>query len=420
MSAHDRGTPRHGVDGIRVAYLDDAPHLAWDGRVHAANATFHRFAARLLDVRDPDGRAPIASLVACVPVRAAGTAPARLPLDPRIRVVATAPFDGIAGFVRHAPAILARNLRPLRSAIAASDVVLLRLPASNGPLAAAVAGMLRVPRVGYVAGSVRAVVAAQARHGPAGAGARLLAAAYDGGTRLATLGAPVVVVGEHLAAGGVVASLVMDAEIRDPGADRAWLADPGALRIAWSGRLVTGKGIEGLLEAVARLRARPPGGRAVSLLLLGEGPASDVLRARATELGLGEAVTFAGYVATRRDYMAALGTADLFVHPSPAEGFPKVVLDAMAVGLPVLATPAGLLAGIAAPPGRAPTAERPIEAVAGTPSAIEDAIRALVAAPDRAAALVAAGTSFARSHTAQAEAGRLAEILRAAAARRAS
>ena len=143
------------MSGIRVAILDDAPYLSWDGRVHAANATFHRFAAALLDVRDETGDTMVARLVLAVPVRPATAPPATLPVDPRIRIVATEPFDGIAGYLRRAPALIAARMLPrLRRALGGADVVLLRLPASNGLLGAALAVGLGIPRVAFVVGSV--------------------------------------------------------------------------------------------------------------------------------------------------------------------------------------------------------------------------------------------------------------------------
>jgi glycosyltransferase involved in cell wall biosynthesis len=404
--------------GIRVTYLDDAPHLRWEGRIYAANATFHRFAARLLDVDGPDGSPAIAALTACVPVRAADGPPGTLPLDERIRVVATAPFDGIAGFVPRAPLLLARNLRPLRRAIASADVVLLRLPASNGILAATLARMQGVPRLGYVAGSAAAVVAGQARGGPAGLAARLVAAAYDRAGVLATLGAERVVVGRDLAGSGIVASLVAPGEIVPVADAWPWPRDPGVLRLAWAGRLASGKGVEELLEAVARLRADPPEGRDVRLVLLGDGPAAGALLERASALGLAGAVTFLGYVAARPDYLAALTGADIFVHPSPAEGFPKVILDAMAVGVPVLATPAGTLAEIVCSPADGPGPHRPLDATGATADAIETALRRLLANPVRANRIAVAGSAFASAHTDEAEAARLAGRLLSVAAKR--
>ena len=237
------------MSGLRVVIVDDAPYVTWEGRTHAANATFHRFAAALLDVHDADGERAIASVVLAAPVRPAASAPATLPVDARIRVLATEPFDGIAGYLRRAPLLVARNAPRLRRAVAGADVVLLRLPASNGLLAALVAAARGVPRVGYVVGSVREVVAGQARGGVAGLGARIAASGYDAATRLAALGAPVVVAGADLARGGVVSSLVEPDEIRSRHGD-PWPAVAGSLRLVYAGRLAEGKGLDVLLDAV--------------------------------------------------------------------------------------------------------------------------------------------------------------------------
>src|SRR5258706_5948917 len=81
--------------GIRVVVIDDNPHVRWEGRVYPVNATFHRFLAGVLDVPG----APVASIVHCVPLRDASVPPVTLPLDPRLKVVGTAPFDGIGGYL---------------------------------------------------------------------------------------------------------------------------------------------------------------------------------------------------------------------------------------------------------------------------------------------------------------------------------
>src|SRR6476659_4237554 len=121
--------------GIRLVVVDDNPHLAWDGATYSANATFERFVAALLDLPG----APVASITTCVPVRAADTPPASLPLDPRLRVVATAPFDGIAGYLRHLPGLFGANRPTLARAITGADLVWIKVPASNAAVAGAIA-----------------------------------------------------------------------------------------------------------------------------------------------------------------------------------------------------------------------------------------------------------------------------------------
>jgi hypothetical protein len=397
--------------GIRIAVLDDNAHVTWDDRVYPVNATFDRFLAAVLDVAGPDGSPAIEAIAHCVPLRPAESPPHTLPADPRLRIVGTAPFDGIAGYLRHAPSLLRRNLGILRPVIRESDLVWLKVPASNGPLAAMLAAAAGVARFGYVAGRAGEVAAGQDRRGLGGLGARLVGSAYDGLGRLASVRGDRVVVGERLADGGIVTSLLTAAEIR-PIEGLAWPAAPGRLRIAWAGRAADGKGVEDLLRAVALVVERAASGRDdgryggdLHLSLLGDGPARPRLERLAADLGLGARIEWHGYVADREAYMARLREADLFVSPSRAEGFPKVVLDAMAAGLPILARPAGWLAGLVGP--------GLIEPFDGGPAALAAAIDRLSADPGRAEALRIAGSAFAAEHTGPAEAARLVSRWRA-------
>jgi glycosyltransferase involved in cell wall biosynthesis len=97
--------------------------------------------------------------------------------------------------------------------------------------------------------------------------------------------------------------------------------------------------------------------------------------------------------------MDALASCDLFVFPSPAEGFPKVILDAMAVGLPVIAAPNGQLASLA----RADM----IKGAGTTPDRLAAAITSLTGADSPAEDLRKRGTAFCGAHTRPAEAARL-------------
>jgi glycosyltransferase involved in cell wall biosynthesis len=110
--------------------------------------------------------------------------------------------------------------------------------------------------------------------------------------------------------------------------------EPGSLRILNVARLTRVKGHPVLLEAVAQLRAA---GRDVRLTIVGEGPERERLAAQARELRIESAVELPGAVGQDRirDRFAA---ADAFCVPSFAEGVPVVLMEAMAMGLPVVAT----------------------------------------------------------------------------------
>jgi glycosyltransferase involved in cell wall biosynthesis len=383
--------------GIRVVVVDDNPHVRWEGRVYPVNATFHRFLAAVLDVPG----APISSITHCVPLRDARIEPATLPLDERLEVVATAPFDGIAGYLRHAPRLIRANRRVLAPAIAAADVAWIKVPASNAPLAGWLARRSATPRLGYVAGSALAV--ARARR--LGLRAQVVGVAYDVAGRLAA-GSDRVVVGRGIAdATGIVTSLVEASEIRDV-SGAPWPSIPWRLRLSWAGRLAPGKGVETLIDALALTVRGEVEGHRTELVVIGDGPARRTLEARAVRAGIGDRIHWLGYIADRGVYLDALAATDLFVFPSPAEGFPKVVLDAMAAGLPVVAASTGTIREL----------RRQVELVPpADPAALAGTIRALLNEPSRAIALRAAGRELVRAHTRETEAARVAARLVAAA-----
>jgi sugar transferase (PEP-CTERM/EpsH1 system associated) len=122
----------------------------------------------------------------------------------------------------------------------------------------------------------------------------------------------------------------------DGGASRLALGlAPGAPVVGTVGRLDLVKDHAGLLRAFARVRAAHP---ATVLVLAGDGPCRAVLARLAGQLGLGAAVRFLGL---RPDVPAVLRALDVFVLPSIAEGISNTLLEAMATGLPVVATRVG-------------------------------------------------------------------------------
>lgn len=131
---------------------------------------------------------------------------------------------------------------------------------------------------------------------------------------------------------------------------------PEAPVIAGVGRLNPQKNFSLFLEIAAALSAEMPG---VRFLLAGEGPEEPLLREQASTLGIADRVVFAGYVSdTRLVYSAS----DILLMPSRFEGLPMTLLEAMAMGLPVVASNLDGIAevitdaceGFLAEPGHAP------------------------------------------------------------------
>ena len=106
----------------------------------------------------------------------------------------------------------------------------------------------------------------------------------------------------------------------------------GCTLITTIGRLDTQKGFPYLLEAAREVALRHPD---VCFLVVGEGPRRRDLVSLRDRLGLKERVRFLGF---RTDVPQILADSDLFVLPSLWEGFPIALLEAMAAGLPVVAT----------------------------------------------------------------------------------
>jgi glycosyltransferase involved in cell wall biosynthesis len=102
-----------------------------------------------------------------------------------------------------------------------------------------------------------------------------------------------------------------------------------------AGVLVPNKAYDVLVEALGRLRKEE---QSFELLLAGEGPERPRLEKLAVQLGLAERVKFLGSIENVPDLLAS---AQMVVHPSRSEGLSNTLLEAMAEGLPVIATDVG-------------------------------------------------------------------------------
>jgi glycosyltransferase involved in cell wall biosynthesis len=115
-------------------------------------------------------------------------------------------------------------------------------------------------------------------------------------------------------------------------ADRKQLGiAPDETMILWTGRFDPVKGFEEMLEGFSMLGQDRP----AKLVLVGDGPYRAEVEASIRRLGLSKQVILAGY---RKDVPALLKSADIFLLPSRTEGLSNSLLEAMAVGCPVVAT----------------------------------------------------------------------------------
>lgn len=164
---------------------------------------------------------------------------------------------------------------------------------------------------------------------------------------------------------------------------RAWTAPESQWVLGMVALFRPRKGVEALIDALAALRAQ---GRAATLRAVGGFESEDYRRqvlAHAQARGVAEHIEWTGFT---RDVGAELARIDLFVLPSLyGEGLPMVLIEALALGLPVVASAnegipevlADGRAGALVPPGDVP--------------ALSAAIAALMDEPERAAALARKG-----------------------------
>jgi len=120
-----------------------------------------------------------------------------------------------------------------------------------------------------------------------------------------------------------------------PGAQPLADVPPGTPVIGTIGSLIKRKSIDHLLCAVARLPADLAPHLAPHVLIVGTGPEEHALRQLAAELGFADRVIFAGFQKQPLPWLAAM---DLFILTSSSEGLPRVILEAMLLAKPVIAS----------------------------------------------------------------------------------
>jgi glycosyltransferase involved in cell wall biosynthesis len=177
----------------------------------------------------------------------------------------------------------------------------------------------------------------------------------------------------------------------------ASLPQPVGPLLVSCGRLTRQKGYPHLIAAVGRLRVRFPG---LMLWILGEGPERSSIEATIRRLDLNEHVKLLGFQDNPYRFMAA---ADVFVLASLWEGFGNVIVEAMAVGTPVVVTacegPREIIRdgidGILAEPGSTESLADRLEHVLG-----DAKLRRNLAGEGRARAAAFHSTSVTRRHEA--------------------
>ncbi len=106
-------------------------------------------------------------------------------------------------------------------------------------------------------------------------------------------------------------------------------------KLTFVGRLAKNKGINLFLETVRKLK--------VSAIIVGDGPLKNQVRSKIRDWGLEKNVNFYGWARDSKEIAQLMNKSEILIMPSYNEGGPRVILEAMACGVPVLATPVGIV-----------------------------------------------------------------------------
>ncbi len=145
-------------------------------------------------------------------------------------------------------------------------------------------------------------------------------------------------------------------------------SDDNKITLLFLSRFAAGKGLMELLDAFNNVRTLHPG---VSLHLVGNGSEKLAVEKKISALNLEENVTLPGYI-YGKEKAQELVNADIFILPSYSEGCPVSLLEAMAAGLPIIATDVG---GI---PDIITDGENGVLLTSHTPDAIEKGINKML------------------------------------------
>ncbi len=111
---------------------------------------------------------------------------------------------------------------------------------------------------------------------------------------------------------------------------------PKQYDVVFASRLVANKGISEILQAMQLLSGK-------TLLILGDGPERPRREFEASALGVLKRTTFRGWQSTQQEMWSAMTEARVAVMCSTSEGGPRIALEAMAIGMPLVSTKVGIM-----------------------------------------------------------------------------
>ena len=326
----------------------------------------------------------------------------------KCRLIKTVPYKGVLDYYRKFLFIFVHNFITVKRVLKNCDLIIIRIPTMNSFLVYLLAMMYNKPIVTYVVGSEIDIIRFSSK--------------YSGFLRFTAL----LIADIHFLfyrkmvkrslvsfflsrklmerfrarnAYFIFTSLIKrkDIIIRTP----SYLEKRG-VNILYVGRLTHEKGLKYLIQAVPILIDR---GFNVKISLCGDGPECKKLQRLSRDLGCESNIEFLGFIPWGKELDKIYLQHDIFVLPSVSEGIPKVLLEAMAKGLPIIATNVG---GI---PDIIKDTENGILISPKSPADIARAVEFLVRNDDVRGRIINNSYNFVREHTAETQARKIANII---------
>jgi glycosyltransferase involved in cell wall biosynthesis len=329
---------------------------------------------------------------------------------PDMRIVHRKLYGGsMIGFFVRLPLLLIPTWRSIRKLVGEADIVVSRVPSPILGLVNRAARRCGRPHVLYIIADIEEAARNREKYPPPirAALARWAARWIRNHQKRIARSQLVAAIGDALAAQYCSVArrcelLFASAVRRDEIVARLDTCQSDTVELLHVARLVPLKGTRFLIDALRIVR---DAGQRAHLTIIGTGPLREQLTGYCRAMGLQQHVTFAGPVAYGEQLFAFYRRADVFVHPSLSESFPRVLWEAMAAGLPIVATDVGGVAtvlqsrtvGLVAAPGSGEALARAIMRV------IEDkALRRK---------LIRGGHELVQEHTVEAQARHLWRLL---------
>jgi len=329
-----------------------------------------------------------------------------------VRVIPTYPYRNTYNFYRHFPEVYRHNRRAFRENVRGADIALLFVPHNNDLIAYGVLKALKMPYMVYVIGDVKEIISGGDKYKGLMRLLSVAAANFESwfykllirrsvGSFFLGSALKGIYGSEKSPSYSAFTSLVAEDEVyrRNPTP-----MEDGKVRLLYIGRTAHEKGLGHLLAAVEALYKED--GLDVHLRVCGDGHALIDLKAESARRGLAGRVEFMGFVPKGVALDGILAESDVFVLPSLSEGVPKVLIEAMSYGLPIIATDVG---GV---PDIIKHGENGFLIKPGTAAEIATAVKMIARDGALREKLVDGGLRFAREHTSSKQAGSIVNVMR--------